>query len=118
MAALGRLLRTWKGDGRSGVMFWCPGCVCAHVITTQRDDGQAHPCWTYDGDIEAPTFAPSVLIFIPASTDPEWVQPQQTLCHLFVRAGHIQFLTDCAHALAGQTVPMQPIPDDYGGGLD
>lgn len=32
-------------------------------------------------------------------------------CHSFIREGHWQFLTDSAHALAGQTVPMEPVPD-------
>lgn len=32
-------------------------------------------------------------------------------CHSFVRDGKWEFLTDSAHKLAGQTVPLPPIPD-------
>lgn len=35
------------------------------------------------------------------------------VCHSFVRAGRIEFLGDCTHALAGQTVPLPPWPEDY-----
>ena len=40
------------------------------------------------------------------------VEPGQlTVCHSFVSDGQWQFLGDCTHALAGQTVPVVPIPD-------
>jgi hypothetical protein len=29
-------------------------------------------------------------------------------CHLFIRDGALQFLSDCTHKLAGQTVDMVP----------
>lgn len=32
-------------------------------------------------------------------------------CHSFITDGKWQFLSDCAHPLAGQTVPMVPLPD-------
>ena len=35
-------------------------------------------------------------------------EPVPFVCHSFVVNGQIQFLPDCTHALAGQTVP---IPD-------
>lgn len=31
-------------------------------------------------------------------------------CHLFIRAGQIEFLGDCTHEFAGKTVPMEPLP--------
>ena len=42
--------------------------------------------------------------------------PEQTavVCHSFVRAGQIEFLGDCTHEFAGQTVPMPRDEDvDY-----
>ncbi|WP_241754456.1 hypothetical protein [Cupriavidus basilensis] len=36
------------------------------------------------------------------------------VCHSFVTDGRIQFLGDCTHALAGQTVPLAEFPE--GGG--
>lgn len=32
-------------------------------------------------------------------------------CHSYVKAGRWEFLGDCTHDLAGQTVPMVPLPD-------
>ncbi len=43
---------------------------------------------------------------LPHTADPAWGS-----CHSFVRDGHWQFLADSAHALAGQTVPLVPMPD-------
>jgi len=32
-------------------------------------------------------------------------------CHSFVRDGRIEFLSDCTHALKGQTVDLPDLPD-------
>lgn len=83
-----------RGDS---VWWWCPGCEQAHRITTGRDG------WTWDGDFEAPTFSPSVLCTIRGENP--------SRCHCFVRAGQIQFLNDCTHELAGQTVAVPELPE-------
>lgn len=81
-----RILHTVKGEpGRR--LFWCPGCECAHGW----NEG-----WTWDGNEEAPTVSPSLAI------------QGQVRCHLLVQAGKLVFLSDCEHALAGKTVPMEP----------
>lgn len=69
-------------------MFWCPGCDQAHWIDSR---------WTFDGDLERPTFHPSVLVY------------GVKRCHSFIRAGNIQFLADCSHELAGSTVALPDI---------
>jgi len=33
------------------------------------------------------------------------------ICHSFIRDGKIQFLGDCTHALAGQTVDLPELPE-------
>lgn len=87
---------TVKGN-RTGQLhwwFWCLGCDMLHAFTTPR--------WTRTGTDEAPTFAPSLLCtFGKESTD---------RCHLFLRAGELQFLNDCTHKLAGQRVPLPEPP--------
>jgi len=75
----------------SGVWWWCPGCHGPHRITV--------PGWTVTGPDDAPTFHPSVFC---NPNDP------QTRCHSYVKAGKIEFLNDCHHALAGKTVQMEP----------
>lgn len=74
-------------------IFDCPGCGYGHGFKTQGDG----PCWTFNGDMEKPTISPSLLV------------TGQYKCHSFIRDGQIQFLSDCDHALAGQTVPLEPI---------
>ena len=83
-------------------VFICPGCKCGHYFTL--------PKWTWNGDKKKPTVRASILIYTPETIDPVdgEVYPRETLCHLFVTDGKIQFLGDCKHALAGQTVEMKP----------
>lgn len=42
---------------------------------------------------------------------PHVIEPAWGNCHSFIREGQWQFLGDCEHKLAGQTVPMVPVPD-------
>jgi hypothetical protein len=80
--------------------LWCPGCEDVHRI----NDG-----WQFDGNLEAPTFSPSILT--------HWGKYQRDhsykrfTCHSFIRSGMWEFLTDSDHALAGKTVPMVDLPD-------
>jgi hypothetical protein len=96
-----------------GYCHWCPGCGYAHTIWT---DGGAGPQWTFNGDVNAPTFSPSVRHFVPARTNRYGVQfPEKTFCHYFITAGQIAFCGDCEHAFSGQTVPLPVMPaeSDY-----
>lgn len=102
---------------------WCPACDKAHRFEIVGEDG-SHPDradhWEWDGNLEAPTFGGSMLS--------HWTGPkgytndnpaplgydgptEEHVCHSFVRAGAWEFLGDSTHALAGQTVPMVPVPD-------
>lgn len=106
------VLRTMEG-GR--VAFMCPGCSELHQV---RVEGEGSPRWTFTGDYDRPTFTPSILVNGVQSindADGEWTgefvldehgKPRPLVCHSFVTAGQIQFLGDCTHALAGQTVPL------------
>ena len=76
-----------------GYSFWCPGCGFLHWFQVPR--------WVFNNDLERPTFTPSLL---------NW--NEQMRCHLFLCDGHLQFLGDCTHHLAGQTVPLAPMPED------
>lgn len=109
MGALGTKLRTLQG-GR--VAFHCPGCDCAHQVTVEGGFANA---WGFNGNGDAPTFTPSVLVTGKRRiTDDEHarimagetIDLPDTICHSFVTDGNIQFLADCTHVLAGQTVPL------------
>ena len=80
--------------------FFCPGCEIAHKVDTYPDGNKtSKPGWTFDGNYDAPTFSPSLL-----------VRGEKT-CHSFIQGGRIQFLSDCSHPLAGQTVDLPLLPD-------
>lgn len=84
------------------IFFYCPGCKHGHPYVVPR--------WTFNGDWERPTFSPSLLVF---SRHPE-TGARQTHCHLYLRDGRLEFLSDSAHELAGQTVDLPDFPDGYG----
>jgi hypothetical protein len=121
MSALSKILRDTTDNG---LMFWCPGCNEAHRI---RHGDSSRPCWTWNGDAEKPTFTPSVLVtsghYMHGDTPgncycdvkqriPDWEDNgwKCIRCHSFVTDGQIQFLSDCSHAMAGQTVPLPDFP--------
>jgi len=96
-------------DGQGNVYaygFHCPGCECGHsfhVAKAKMADGtdvpnNNHPIWQFNGNMEKPTFSPSLLY------------PDRR-CHLFMHDGKIQFLSDCTHKLAGQTVELPDMED-------
>jgi hypothetical protein len=124
MAQVSSKLRSWSGDGRSGFLFWCPGCEDLHIVRIGPDG------WSYNGNPDAPTFQPSVLVrgghFMPNAdgTMPArcWctfkAEGGQTnfscmQCHSFVTDGMIQFLGDCSHGLAGKTVQLPDVPLEH-----
>lgn len=88
---------------RKVYLFHCPGCGFAHSYCTARPPGEAGPVWTFNGNLESPTFTPSLLYNVNRSN------PTEHLCHTYVTDGKIQFLSDCTHHLAGQTVAMEDI---------
>lgn len=103
MAQISRKLRSVVGNG---LMFWCPGCDGAHRV--QHGEGPG-PRWGWNGDAERPTFTPSVLVrYDGADAGRDGAPP--AVCHSFITDGRIQFLGDCAHALAGQTVDLADWP--------
>jgi hypothetical protein len=119
-------LRVIEG-GRVG--FFCPGCNEFHVIPIEGPNA-----WGFNGDYDKPTFTPSILVYPSWKTPPEWdydsaprdadgklsLGPDGRLlgavmsdrCHSFVRDGKIQFLSDCTHKYAGQTLDLEEDIDE------
>lgn len=86
------------------VHLWCPGCQQLHApVFRCPDHGGPATGPTWDGDPRSVPFSmePSLLV--------NGGKPSR--CHSYVRNGQWQFLTDCDHSLAGQTVPLEPLPD-------
>jgi hypothetical protein len=108
-----------------GVRWWCPGCVYMDgspmAVTLAVDwrevpgepespHQQDRPRWSFNGDLDKPVFGPSVN---------SWWGGENGIplhrCHTFIgcqgaQPGQIQFLGDCTHALAGQTVDLPDVP--------
>lgn len=121
-------------QGARHLIFRCPGCGYAHGIVVKRKPGApTGPTWGWDGNAEHPTFTPSILartVRGQGLTDADWAeydrivsQPGGTeavlshpkfkwVCHSFVTDGRIQFLSDCTHTLAGQTVDLPKWPEE------
>ena len=90
-----------KGD------YWhyCPGCEQLHQINTERKNDNGAQ-WSFDGNMEQPTFAPSINITLETS-------PGKTKrCHYFIDNGRINYCGDSTHALSGQSVELPEIPTD------
>jgi len=104
------------------VTIRCPGCKQYHSLNV--DPAQKGPCWGFNGDLDKPTFTPSLLVhsghFVKGYETKEcWCSYKERfgedppfacgVCHSFIRDGMIEFLNDSTHALAGQTVPLGDI---------
>lgn len=86
-------VRIWNRNGKIfGYMIFCPGCKWEHLL----DLG-----WTFNGNLEKPTFSPSLLVH----NSP----PPDGRCHSFIADGKIRFLDDCTHELKGQTVGLPDV---------
>lgn len=90
--------------------FYCPGCNCLHsyVVASWKDpEGNQHTGWRFDGNLESPTFSPSLLIFY---THPQTKQ-RVSICHVVLTNGILNFCHDCEHELKGKSVPLPEIPE-------
>jgi hypothetical protein len=103
------------------IAFYCNGCKEYHGI---RLEGNKTPIWSFNGDYEKPTFTPSILIrsghYLLENKGACWCTYNKehsdnpapfkcSVCHSFVTDGKIQYLNDCTHELAGQTIEL---PDE------
>ena len=118
MSQLSPILRSTEDNG---LMFWCPGCSEPHRVQHGAGSGSR---WTWNGSVDKPSFSPSVLVrwghyasyrdktdcwctyYAAHPEEPRYFECR--VCHSFVTDGRIQFLSDCSHTLAGQTVDLTP----------
>ena len=91
-------------------MHWCPSCQEMHPLPLNG--------WTFNGDVDRPTFYPSFK-----HTLPHWTggvdecgvgqgARQDRICHYFIRNGQIQFCGDSWHKRS-DIVAMPQIPEAY-----
>lgn len=75
-------------------IIFCPACDSPHALRG----------WEFNGDLEKPTFNPSILVTTPN---------KRCVCHSYVKDGKIQYLTDCTHSLKGQTVDLPDVAETW-----
>jgi hypothetical protein len=88
-----------RTNGIIAYIFYCPGCKIHHLYDVRIDGG--HPSWVFNGNMESPTFTPSLLY-------------PDLRCHLYVINGKIRYEPDCSHELAGRTIDMVDLDDISG----
>jgi hypothetical protein len=101
MAKISKVTGDKETPGEEDYIFECIGCKESHMIRVFPDNPNTG--WTFNGDLEKPTISPSILVNANLSC------PSEPRCHSFVKDGMIQFLSDCTHELAGQTVQLPEI---------
>ena len=82
----------YKNGEQTRYHFWCPACNRMHIVTD-----------AWDVDLTTDTISPSVLVNVGHAN------PNEPICHSFVRKGKIQYLNDCTHKMAGKTVELQDL---------
>jgi len=113
-----RIKVTPESDMGESIWFWCrsPGCETHHSFRTKLAKGEKGPLWTFNGDMEKPTFSPSLLYRFTRDRDNKpnpdgtYPNPVDVVCHLFLTNGQINYLGDCSHGLKGQVVPLPDLP--------
>lgn len=95
------------GDGSESLFWHCPGCKAPHSIFV-KPGTLNKKTWLWNGSVDKCTLSPSVVVFTREYIDDEdpSFRIAPTNCHVFIRDGMIEFLSDCTHALAGKTVPV------------
>jgi len=74
-----------------GYEFYCPACGSLHATGDH----------TFNGDVDAPTFAPSIMA-APGQV------PRGGVCHSYISSGRIIYAGDCTNGPNGN----RPIPFD------
>ncbi len=86
------------------ITWYCAGCKCNHGVPIDPDKR----AWKWNGSLDSPTLGPSVLVTYDGADAGKNGAPQ-SVCHCYVIDGHIEYLPDCTHDLAGKKVLMEPI---------
>ena len=86
---------------------FCPACKSLHTfnVNKQRPNGAR---WSWDGNIDKPTFTPSMNIRLGPL-----LGGKMLICHYTLIKGVIKYMNDCTHKMRGQIVDLPPIPMQY-----
>lgn len=88
-------------EGRQEAWFWCPGCKANHRFIISGDASK-YPVWKFNGDVNNPTFEPSLRI----------TYGNNRQCHLHLENGIIRYVNDGeSHELNGMSVECPEYED-------
>lgn len=79
-------------------VFYCSGCKGTHYVHTEKPNSKKAK-WKFNNDVNKPTFSPSIKI----------KYGNGELCHSLIKDGYIEYLKDCTHKLAKQTIELMSI---------
>jgi len=94
-------------DNNGMYKFRCPAGHWHYINTKTPNHSGAQ--WHFNGDVNNPTFTPSINERTGYYVDPELYPKTKEYsyqCHFFITNGKIQFCSDCSHGLTGQTVDL------------
>jgi hypothetical protein len=115
MGQLGAKLRrigAAQGYTAGGLAHWCPACGEMHAFALDGKNASGAQ-WTWDGNVEHPTFTPSMHIKIGKYADQNWQEEtagESSVCHYILTAGVINYCGDCTHAMKGQSIRLPDLP--------
>lgn len=95
--------------GHASYFHWCPGCEEMHPLPDR---------WTFDGNLEAPSFTPSFKHTLTRfdSYTSEGIGlggRREVSCHYVLTAGKLHFCDDSHHVLKGQVIDLPELPIEY-----
>ena len=103
MGQVGKYLRSTSNsvDGsQHGYSHWCPACDELHYIQTV-----GHVTWTFNGNIEKPTFTPSLK---------HTMNNYDYCCHYVITDGKIYYDKDCSNEqYRNRVIDLPELPKEY-----
>lgn len=96
-----------ESPGILGYSHWCSACKHCHTFYIQCNNHT----WTFDGNVNSPTFSPSMLEYYTQKNG-----ERKTLCHYILTSEVMNYCGDSPHELSGKSVPLEDIPSEYGFG--
>lgn len=89
-------LRECEPDQATHLLLHLPGPLPNRMLPVMiKGSREGTPCWTWNGDVQKPTLRPSILSRLTG-----------VVCHTWITDGQAQFLGDCTHEFAGQTLDL------------
>ena len=97
-----------QNEAFKGWGHYCPACVDWHVYAVEQPFANG-ATWTFDGNMEKPTFHPSMKITTGFSKE------ETRICHYFLRNGILDYCNDSTHSFAGKKVDLPNFPEGFFG---